>query len=157
MQQTADKRVTVSLASFVYKTAKMGGESITDILPKIKDDKKTDEVERMRSELTRQFSEYEDMASEAEAYLESVGVNAREENVVTKISAKVGILMNSMKDPSPSHMAEIMVQGLAMGIAEMTSKVRESRDAGCDEKILNLADRLISFQEDAVDKIKAFL
>jgi len=157
MQETVNKKATASLAMFVYKTAKIGGDSIIDILPKIKDGKRIGEAEKMREELSRQFSEYEEIAAEAEAYLKSIDVQAKEENIVTKISAKAGIMMNTMKDPSPSHIAEMMMQGLTMGIAEVTSKVRDSRETSCDEKMLELADRFVSFQEDAVDKIKAFL
>ena len=51
----------------------------------------------------------------------------------------------------------MMVEGLAMGITEMTAKVRQARERNCEEKILSLADRLISFQESAVDEIKKFL
>ena len=156
MQETVSRKATASLAMFVYKTAKMGSESITDILPKIKDGKRGN-AERMREELSRQFSEYEAIAAEAEQYLASINIRAKEENVVTKISAKAGIMMNTMKDPSTSHIAEIMMQGLTMGIAEATSKLRDSKDEGCDEKIKDLTKRFISFQENSVDKIKAFL
>jgi len=157
MQQTAEKNITLELASLIYKTSKMGGEAITDTLPKIKDGKRVGESEKMRAELTRQFAKYEEIAAEAEAFLDSRHCPAQEESILTKMASKVGIMMNTMKDPSPSHVAEMMVKGLSMGITEMTAKVRISKEKGCDENMLKLADRLISFQEDAVDKIKAFL
>lgn len=157
MQQTVEKNVTLALASLIYKTAKMGGEAITDTIPKIKDGKRKGESEKMREELTRQFAKYEKIAAEAEAFLASNDCPAKEENMLTKMASKAGIMMNTMKDPSPSHVAEMMVEGLSMGITEITAKSRESKEKGCDEKMLDLADRLISFQEDAVDKIKAFL
>ena len=157
MQQTAEITTTLSLASLIYKTAKMGGEAITDTLPKIKDGKREGDSKKIREELSRQFAEYEKIASEAERFLESSKVQAKEENVLVKMASKAGIMMNTMKDPSPSHIAEMMVKGLSMGITEMTAKARESKEKGCDEDILQLAERLISFQEDAVDKIKAFL
>ena len=157
MQQTADKKSTVSLASLIYKTSKMGSEAISDTLPKIKDGKRRGESPKMRDELSRQFSEYEKIAAEAKSVLSSFNVTAKEESIVTKLASKAGIMMNTMTDPSPSHVAEMMVKGLSMGITEMTAKARECKEASCDEEILNLAERLISFQEDAVDKIKAFL
>ena len=157
MQITAEKKVTAALAELIYKTSKMGSEAITDTLPKIKDGKRQGESEKMRAELTRQFTEYEKMASEAERYLKSHDLPAEEENMLAKMASKAGIMMNTMKDPSPSHVAEMMIKGLSMGITEITTKTREAEGKGCDEEMLMLADRLISFQEDAVDKIKAFL
>ena len=157
MQKITDKQTTMALAEEIYKAAKMGGESITDILPRIKDEKRSDEAEKLRRELTKQFSEYEKIAADAEAHLVKENVNAKEENVMAKLSAKAGIYMKTMIDPSVTNVSEMMVQGLAMGRTDITSKMRIAKDRGCDEKVLDLADRLISFQEDAVDKIKAFL
>ena len=157
MLKTADKRTSAALAEIVYKTAKMGGESITDILPKIRSGNNIGECDKMRTELTRQFTEYEEIAAEAERYLSSLNCDAKEENVMIKLSAKAGIAMNTMMDATPSHIASMMIEGLAMGITEMTTKLREARDAGCDEKIQKLAARLVSFQESAVDEIKKFL
>ena len=157
MIKTVDKRIGAALAEEIYKTAKMGGESITDILPKIKDGDRVGESEKMRSELTRQFAQYEKIATDAEKYLSDLDVRAKGENMMIKLSAKAGIAMNTMMDPTPSHIAEMMVEGLAMGITEMTAKVRQARERNCEEKILSLADRLISFQESAVDEIKKFL
>ena len=157
MQKTIDKKVSASLASFIYKTATMGGESITDIMSKAKEGDRPGELEKLRSELSRQFSEYENIAAEAEQYLSTLNIEAKEENMLTKISAKAGIMMNTMKDASPSHISEMMIQGLAMGITEMTSKVRESKEQACDDKMIALGDRLVSFQEDAVDRMKKFL
>lgn len=156
MLKTADKKTSAALAEIVYKTAKMGGESITDILPKIKSGDNR-EVDKMRTELTRQFSKYEEISAEAERYLSSLNCKAEEENLMVKLSAKAGIAMNTVMDASPSHIASMMVEGLAMGITEITAKLREAREAGCDEKIQKLASDLVSFQESAVDEIKKFL
>ena len=157
MQLTAEKKVTAALASLIYKTSKMGSEAITDTLPKIKDKKQQGESEKMREELTRQLTEYEKLAAEAERYLTAHDLPVEEENMLTKMASKAGIMMNTMKDPSPSHVAEMMIKGLSMGITEMTTKTREAEEKGCDEDMIVLADCLISFQEDAVDKTKAFL
>ena len=157
MQNTIERNATAELAELVYKNSKMGGEAITDILPKIKDEGATEKCEKLRAELTRQFAEYEKIAAEAEKHLEKNDLPATEEGVLTKMASKLGIMMNTMKDPSPSHIAEMTVKGLSMGITEMIAQKREAEKRGCDDEILKLAERLISFQEEAVDKIKAYL
>ena len=157
MQQTAEKNVTLELASLIYKTAKMGGEAITDVLPKIKDGKRKGDCEKLREELTRQFTCYEKISAEAEAFLGSNDLPAKDESMLVKMASKAGIIMNTMKDPSPSHVAEMTIKGLTMGITDMTSSVREGKEKGCEEKMLTLAEKLISFQEDSIDKLKAFL
>ena len=56
MIKAYDKSATAHLADHIYKTAKMGGDSINDALKEIKDPK---EKEKIKAELTRQLDEYE--------------------------------------------------------------------------------------------------
>ena len=52
MIKTYDKSATAHLADHIYKTAKMGGDSINDALKEIKD---PEEKEKIKSELTLFF------------------------------------------------------------------------------------------------------
>lgn len=157
MSQAVEKEAEIGIAALIFKTSKMGSQAITDILPKIKDSECEQKVEKMREELTRQFAEYERISVEAEKFLRAQDIMAQEENLLVKMTSKAGIFIGALGDSSPSHIAEMMIKGLNMGITEMIAKAHECRRAGCDGKILSLADRLVSFQEDAVERIKNFL
>ena len=71
----------------IYKNVKMGSNSITSLLPKVKD-------ERMISDLTTQLTGYENFACRASGLLHSGGVRAEEDGFLKKIPLKAGIMMN---------------------------------------------------------------
>ena len=69
----------------------------------------------------------------------------------------MGIQMNTLTDTTVSHMAEMMIQGSTMGITDMTKKVREFEGDGCPDRALRLGRDLISFEQENIEKLKAFL
>lgn len=155
MQKRTDEKATVALASHVYKTARMGADSITDVLPKVQP--KGEQNTALRETLTSQFGQYEKIASKAETFLSGMNEIPKEENLFTKATAKMGIAMNTLLDATPSHIAEMMIEGLTMGITDSTKQAREGKTHHADEKAMDLCHELISFQEQSVDKLKSFL
>lgn len=154
MLKTYDKSATAHLADHIYKDAKMGADSINDALKGIKD---PIEKEKIRAELTKQLEEYENFASKAEKVLTDMNVSPKEEGMMAKMGAKAGIMMNMMKDSTSSHVAEMMIEGLSMGITDTTKRVRQAEEKGCDPEVIKLGGDFISFQEKSVDIMKRYL
>jgi uncharacterized protein (DUF305 family) len=73
------------------------------------------------------------------------------------MTAKAGVAMNMMKDSTSSHVAEMMIEGLTMGITDTTRRSRKAAENGCDPEALKLADEFISFQENSVNLMKEYL
>lgn len=142
------------MADHIYKNARMGADSILDALKGIKDPY---EKEKLRVELTRELEEYDKFATSAEQKLTELNIAAKEEGLLVKAAAKAGVAMNMMKDSSSSHVAEMMIQGLSMGVTDTTKRVRQAEKNGCDPKIVELANNFISFQEKSVDAMKKYL
>lgn len=156
MENNSSKNATIELANHIYKTSKMGAKSITDVLPKVKSNS-SKEKERFISELTDEYSEYERISTKAQTTLHAMSVSPKEENLMVKMSAKAGIIMNTMSDPGISHVASMMIEGLSMGVTDTTRRVRKAEEEGCDEEILTLGNNLISFQEKSIDEMKKYL
>ena len=150
------KNATAELANHIYKTSKMGAQSISDVLPKIQSNS-SKEKEKFISELTDEFSEYEKINAKAAHMLNEMSVRPEEENFMAKMSAKAGIALNTMNDPGISHVAEMMIQGLSMGVTDTTRRVRKASEDKCDPEALRLGDEFISFQERSVDAMKKYL
>jgi uncharacterized protein (DUF305 family) len=53
--------------------------------------------------------------------------------------------------------AEMMIEGLSMGITDTTRRSRQAEEDGCDPEVIKLASDLISFQENSVDIMKKYL
>ena len=149
-----NKNITAYFAEHIYKNAKMGADSINNALSGMKD---PEEKEKIKTELTRQLNEYENIASKAENILMNMNLRPVEEGALIKLSAKAGVAMNMMKDSTSSHVAEMMIEGLSMGITDTTKRSRQAKEKNCDPETLKLGHELISFQEKSVDIMKKYL
>ncbi len=141
---------TPELLCYIYKNVKMGSDAIVDMLPKVEDSE-------FKTALTEQMHGYEKIADEAEKQLTPMGIKPREEPMMKKAMAKMGIAMNTMMDPSIGHMAEMLIKGSTMGITDMTKHVREFEGEGCPEQALKLGRELITFEQNNIEKMKTFL
>ena len=142
--------VTKEFLDHLYKNVKMGGDSIIDLMPKVKDD-------AMRSEMTAELEKYEEFAKRIRAVLFKQDKEPREENLMTKAMTKMGIAMNTMMDTTTSHIAEMMIKGATMGITDTTKLVREYENTACSEEALTLARDTIKYEEESIERLKKFL
>ena len=80
---------TAELAGLIYKNMKMGADSIINLLPKVED-------EKVKTRMTEQLDGYEKYAKQARRILEAEDVAPREEGMMAKMGAKMGISMKTM-------------------------------------------------------------
>ena len=148
--ETKNKGNTVELLDSMYKNVKMGSDSIINLMPKVKD-------ESLRTEMTSELARLEDYSSKIGDMLHEEGAKPKEENVVTKLASKMGVTMNTMVDSTPSHIAEMMMEGYTMGIADMTKDIRQYENTMASESSLKLARDIVSFEEECFEKMKSYL
>ena len=141
---------TNEILEHIYKNVKMGSDSITSLLHKVKDD-------RMISDLTTQLTGYENFACRAADMLKNSGVHPEEEGLMKKIPAKAGIAMNMAMDPSNSHIAEMMIQGSSMGIVDMTKYINAAKRVTISKEAVALAGEVVTFEENNIERLKAYL
>ena len=142
-----EKISTQQLYQEIYKGCKMGGEAIVNLLPKVSDD-------RLREELTAQLERYEEFASEAREQLFEMDKTPKEENLLTKLSSKMGVMMNTMIDATSSHIAQMIIEGCSMGITELIKAIHAHDESDDAEK---LARKVISFEESCTENMKKYL
>ena len=147
---TEIKNETAELLDRMYKNVKMGSDSIVNLMPKVKD-------ENLRTEMTRELSRLEGFSSEISKMLRAEGKKPKEEGIVSKLSAKMRMNMNTMIESTSSHIAEMMMEGYTMGITDMTKDIRERENTKVSEASLRLAREIVKFEEDSFSKMKKFL
>lgn len=143
----AEMKAEASLCCDVYRNAKMGAESIINLMPSVED-------KEMESELTRQLTRYEEFASMSKDLLEKQGEKPLEESTFSRMMAKMGIKMNTMIDKTSSHIAQMIIEGAVMGITDIQKRLNEADDYGEAEPI---AKKLIAFEEDTIERMKEYL
>ena len=141
----------MELLNFVYENAEMGVHTLnnlSDILRK-KDNK-------IKGLIEDELKEYNNFLKESEKLLKKNKLGYKKTNLMSKISSKMGIAMETMKDNSDPAIASMVIEGLTMGIVEMETKI-ESYKKIVDQKILKLSNKFLKFQEEEIEKLKTFM
>lgn len=138
---------SADFVSELYRGAKMGVESIDTMLDK------TDG--NMKSELVRELGEYNKFEQKTLDYMSRNKIVPKNDGKLKDMMAKIGVQMNTAIDSTPSHIAEILIQGNSMGIIGIT-KTRNKHENASGE-LCSLADELIQMQQNNIDKLKQYL
>ena len=141
----------MELLNFVYENAEMGVHTLnnlSDIL-RNKDNK-------IKGLIEDELKEYNNFLKESEKLLKKNKLGYKKTNLMSKISSKMGISMETMKDNSDPAIASMVIEGLTMGIVEMETKI-ESYKKIVDKKILKLSNKFLKFQEEEIEKLKTFM
>lgn len=134
----------------IYKNMKMGADAIINLLPHVKDDP-------LRSLMTQQLDGYEKYAARAARVLEAQGEKPREENILTRVTARVGMAFSTLIDSTTGHLAELMIEGSNMGITEMTKLLNANGARESAEQSARLAKEIIAFEQHNIEMMKHFL
>ena len=134
----------------IYKNAKMGADTVINILPRIKND-------ALRSIVTMQLDGYEKYAAHAAGALAERGLCAKEENVVARVTARIGVALGTMVDSGTGRIAEIMIDGSNMCITEMTKLINEHEAQKCAKHAAALAREMVRFEEQNLALLKSYL
>lgn len=150
INQNEQRAQTTMMLEELYKNAKMGAEALLSMLPKVADS-------NMRRDLTAQLDGYEGYAKQAEQYLCEQGKEAKDAGVWQKMTAKVGIGVNTLMDSDTSHLAEMVIEGSNMNITASVKLLREYENCRVSEKALRLCRDMIDFEQRNVDRMQNYL
>ena len=150
INQNEQKMQSTMMLEELYKNAKMGAEALLSMLPKVADS-------NMRRDLTAQLDGYEGYAKQAEQYLCEQGKEAKDAGVWQKMTAKVGIGVNTLMDSDTSHLAEMVIEGSNMNITASVKLLREYENCRVSEKALRLCRDMIDFEQKNVDIMQRYL
>ncbi|MBE6605515.1 MAG: hypothetical protein E7635_00550 [Ruminococcaceae bacterium] len=136
------------MLQFLYKSASMSVDTTARVIAKTHD-------ARLRRELNEQKDGYRRFADDAVKGLKSHGLTPQDNPLMTKLMTNVGISVNTMIDSTPSHIAEIMINGTNMGVLKMNKHLNRNKDIS--EETNKLCRELIDFQKNSATKLEAYL
>ena len=148
MQELKTKEA--ELLEQVYKNVKMGADSIVKLMGKVTDGE-------FKGDLTDQLNGYEALAAKAKERLAELGVEAKEENPITRFWASVGMTMNTLADASDSHIAQMVAEGSNMGITDSIKLLRDYENTNVSESALKLVRDVIKFEENNLERAKRYI
>ena len=137
-----------ALLQFVHKNAEMGRGTIPQVLEAVEEPK-------LRAALKGQLGEYVTIAGRAEKLMRQRGIAPSETGEMREFMSGVMIRAKTLTDRSPSHIAEMMIQGSTMGTIQMTRRLHNCEAA--DAEALLLAHKLLRTEENNIEQMKDFL
>ena len=138
MTNTATQMPLVALLQGIYKNVKKAEDTLIDLLPRVKD-------EALRNAFTVAFSGYEDFAARASRLLAEVGEEPLREGVMTQMTAKMGVMMRTVRDRGTRHLAKMVIERTTAGMDDLHRQIRLAEARGASGKSLDLARRLYEF------------
>ena len=105
-----------NVLTLIHDSCKMGLISIDSLLKKATESSFEGLLQNFRKE-------YNDIAIEVGSALADSGIVAGDVKTSAKMGVKTSVSMKTMMDDSPSHMAEMMIQGADMAIIEVQKAV----------------------------------
>ena len=132
----------------VYRGAKMGVQTINNLLMKVTDNS-------IYNELKYQLRSYEEIASEAYEEIINRSNKPRDISLLNKTMAKMSIGINTFINNNPSHIADMMIKGSTMGITNTTKALNNYNNENSD--ISNLIERFVKLEQSNIDRLKRFL
>lgn len=136
------------LLNYIHQNSEMGKDTIKQLMGIVKDDGFNKTLESQLNEYTRIF----DLSN---ANLKKLNKEAKSINAFSKISTYIIINLNTLTNKTACHISEMLIQGSTMGIIDITKKLKEYKDA--DNKILDLANNLLKFEQQNIEELKKFL
>ncbi|MSD39468.1 hypothetical protein GKD81_15815, partial [Faecalibacterium prausnitzii] len=113
------------------------------------------EDETFHQALEQQLTEYEKLYGATGKMLRERGQEPKGLNPMVKASSEMMSAMKTMADHSTSKIAEMMIQGNTMG---MTKSLKHLHDYhGKDERVRDLANKLLKTEEANIQQMKKFL
>lgn len=140
-----------TLIEKIYKDAAMGRYSTQKLMENLKekDNKITDDVE----EIFEGYSSFEEKAKEV---LISCNMTPEEEGSIAKMMSSMGIMKEVLTDNSDPAIADLLIQGISMGVIEMEKRIKGASD-DINKDHIKLAKEFLKFQEKAQKKMEKYL
>lgn len=143
-----DENINLTILNEIGKATRMGLSSITFVSEKVED-------EGMKQDLSTQYAEYGKILDKVNTQFEKYGEIPDEEPLMDKMMSWTGVQMNTLKDSSNSHIAELMIQGNLMGVIESQKLLNHSPEM--EQPIKDILNEFITVQNNHIEKMKEYL
>lgn len=132
----------------IHKGTCMGMDAVKYTLDKVED-------EKLKNVLNKQYEGYSDIAKRIEEIYPSYnGGEPHSTNVMNKAMTWYGIEMKTLTDTSNSKIAELLLNGVNMGIIEGKKILNKKK---IDSQVSSIVSDYVSMQEDSVEVLKTYL
>ena len=138
----------IEYLNFIYQNAEMGLIGIDDVLENVSDE---DFIELLHE----QREDYKAILNETREMIINEGYEPKENKELSKITSNLMVKMNAKKENSISILAKLMMEGTNKGIIAIQEKINNFDVS--NDKINDLANKLLELEEKNIENLKKFL
>ena len=99
--------------------------------------------------------QYQGFQRDAEQALAEAGAHPHAQNPMQRMGMWMGLKFNTMTDASARHIADVLIQGVTMGVIGMTKDRNDLPEASAYAH--GVASNFITTQQDAIERLKNYL
>ena len=131
-----------------YKNAHIALQSISDLLPEVKD-------EKLKVELQDQYEGYEKIIGQISTFMAENKLEPKDVNAFKKAMLFSSIKIKTLFNNSRNQVAEMMINGTVMGINELTAMVNQ--DVKLLPEVREQITGLLKLEESYEKRLKKYL
>ena len=132
----------------IHKGACMGEDALSFVMNKVKD-------EKFKKELEREFNNYDLITKQIDKiYSKYDDGKPHDTSIMNKAMTYSGIEMKTMSDHSNSKIAELLLQGVNMGIIEGKRILNKKK---INKEVEDIVSNYVKMQEENVEILKEYL
>ena len=139
------------LLTYLYHDISMALDNLTLLIKKI--NKKDNKIKKVIEEVIKG---YEENLKETKKLLKQFNFKEEKLPLINKMGAYMGINMEIMKDNSDARIADMLIQGITMGILNAEKNIHKYENYA-EKEIINLTNNFKTFQQDSIEKLKKYL
>ena len=139
------------LLESIYKDAAMATYTLEELLKELNG--KDNKIIKPCEDILKGYERYRDETKEKLLKLDS---ELKEESIMTKIFAKMGIMKEVITDNSDASIADMLIKGISMGSIDTEKKIGAYKE-NVDKNNIKWAKDFYQFQQDNIKALKKFL
>ena len=132
----------------IYQNALTACRSINNVISKVK-------AEQLKSELANQITLFSQISADCDNLANELNIKLKDLNLYEKSSMWFKINMATLFDKTCRNIASITILGNTMGVVDLLCVMSDCQ--GCNPKIMTIANKLKTFEEESINNLKVFL
>lgn len=136
----------------LLRECNLGSKMALDTLRRVLDDTKSDNLKAL---IEKTIASHESLGERLHELLSEVGEEAKEPNLMEHSSVVMSVGMKLMVENTDRKIADLLIDGTNMGIKKIKGYL--NKWAGEDERVREVAEKLLRVEEEFVEALGVYL
>lgn len=141
----------VELLEYIYNNAEMGVFTIAELLKDL-----NGKENKIKVVAEKELKEFEKFYKDSEKLLSKHNVPKNKNGTMAKMGASMGIKKETKKDNSDASIAHMLIQGITMGVVDISSKIDNYKNVA-EKNNIKFAKEYLDTLNSQIEELKKYL